>query len=106
MKYFFLSEGWTFERVWEFGGLWDEMSWRRKPHIKRLNIGMVERGQVLWLHEVEDNILMVEVMPTPDVTKPGPFGKVILSRLLTGEQVVECLGKADGVVKINEPSQK
>ncbi|ACK72666.1 conserved hypothetical protein [Gloeothece citriformis PCC 7424] len=101
MKYFFLSEGWIVGRVWEFGGLWDETSRRRKPYIKRLNLGMVERGQVLWLHEVEEAVIMVEVMPTPDVTNPGPFGKVILSRLLSGEQVVDCLGKADGVVKVH-----
>lgn len=99
MKYFFLSEGWSIGRVWEFGGLWDEISRRQKPHIQRLNLAMVEKGQNLWLHEAEDDVLMVEVFPTEKAENPGPFGQVVLRRLLTGEQVIQCLQKADGVIK-------
>lgn len=105
VKYFYLSEGWIVGRVWEFGGLWDEMSRRRKPYIELLNLGMVERGQILWLYEVEEDVLMVEVMPTEAVSNPGPFGTVVLKRLITAEQAIECMRKADGVVKRNNSDQ-
>jgi hypothetical protein len=99
VKYFFLSEGWGIGRVWEFGGLWDENARRHKPYIQHLNLAMVEKGQNLWLHEVEDAVLMVEVFPTKAAENPGPFGQVLLRRLLSGEQVIQCLQKAEKVVK-------
>ncbi len=98
VKYFFLSEGWTHERVWEFGGLWDYASWRRKPEIKRLNLAVVEKGQVLWLYQAEEAVLMIEVVPTEEVVDPGPFGQVVLKRLISAEQVIERLEKAEKII--------
>ncbi len=99
MKYFFLSDGWTHERVWEFGGLWNITVWQRKPHIQRLNLGIAEKGEVLWLYEVEDAVLMVEVRPTEAVKSPQPFGQVVLRRLITAEQALEHLRTAEKVIK-------
>ncbi len=95
MKYFFLSDGWTYGRVWEFGGLWDRASWRRKPEIKRLNCGIVQQGETLWLYEVEDAVLMVEVQPLPDLDAPASsIGQVVLKRLISAEQVIEVLTRS------------
>jgi hypothetical protein len=99
VKYFFLSNGWTYARIWEFGGLWDENSWRRKPHIERLNLAIIEHGEILWLYQVEDAVLMVEVEPENEaIAQVSPFGQVILKRLITAEQVIELIRKADSVV--------
>ena len=89
MKYFFLSDGWNTGRVWEFGGLWDEIAWQRKPYIRQLNLHIREQGEILWLYQVEDNVLMVEVMPQ-DVAKPT-IGQVVLKRLITAEQAIQRL---------------
>lgn len=89
MKYFFLSDGWNTGRVWEFGGLWDEIAWQRKPYIRQLNLYILEQGEILWLYQVEDNVLMVEVMPQ-GVAKPT-IGQVVLKRLITAEQAIERL---------------
>lgn len=89
MKYFFLSEGWTTGRIWEFGGLWNELAWRRKPTIRRLNLSITEKDEILWLYQVEDAVLMVEVKPeTNDVSA---IGQVVLKRLMTADQVIERL---------------
>ena len=99
MKYFFLSEGWTFDRVWEFGGLWNENVWRRLPQIERLNLGIVEKNETLWLYQVEDAVLMVEVKPTPVVANSVPtISHVILKRLIDGEQVIEHLLEAEVII--------
>ncbi|NES87463.1 MAG: hypothetical protein F6K10_42520 [Moorea sp. SIO2B7] len=96
MKYFFLSEGWTFERVWEFGGLWNQRVWRRPPEIQRLNLGIVEQSQTLWLYQVEDAVIMIEVKPTPEVADSVPtIGQVLLKRLITAEQAIERLTTAE-----------
>ena len=94
MKYFFLSEGWNYGRVWEFGGLWDWASWRRKPEINRLNCAIVSQGETLWLHEVEDAVIMVEVQPTSDAKSTASIGQVVLKRLITAEQVIEILTRS------------
>ena len=95
MKYFFLSDGWTFERVWELGGLWNENVWQRKPEIKRLNIAILEQGEKLWLYQVEEAVLMVEVKPTPAAPETAStIGQVVLKRLITAEQVIERLNTA------------
>ena len=95
MKYFFLSDGWTYGRVWEFGGLWDQATWRRKPEIKRLNCGIVQQGETLWLYEVEDAVLMVEVQPLPNRDVPASsIGQVVLKRLISAEQVIEVLTRS------------
>lgn len=101
-QYFFLSEGWVVGRVWEFGGLWNEASWRRKPDIQRLSLCMVENGEKLWLYRVEDAVLMVEVKPgtpTPDTSAARSIGQVVLKRLITAEQAIDLLCKAEAFVQ-------
>jgi hypothetical protein len=95
VKYFFLSDSWTYGRVWEFGGLWDRASWRRKPEIKRLNCGILQQGETLWLYEVEDAVLMVEVQPVNELEDTtSSIGQVLLKRLITAEQVIEVLTRS------------
>ena len=98
VKYFFLSDGWTFDRVWEFGGLWNENAWRRKPVIQRLNVGIVERGEIFWLYQAEDAVLMVEVKPGEAADSVPTIGQVVLKRLISAEQVIERLTKAEAVL--------
>jgi len=100
MKYFFLTAGWTYNRIWERSGIWNEVMWRRKPHIKLLPLGVEENGQTLWLYEVEDIIMMVEVVPLSDNVKLDQnIGQVVLKRLIDSDQVLETLIKAQKVVK-------
>ncbi len=97
MKYFFLSDGWGIGRVWELGGLWNETAWRRKPEIQQLSMCIWEKGEKLWLHRVEDAVLMVEVMPMGDAqVKPAAqsIGQVVLKRLMTADQAIDLLCKA------------
>jgi hypothetical protein len=97
VKYFFLSEGWTVGRVWASDGQWQVSAWRRQPDIHQLNICLVENNEVMWLYQVEDTVLMVEVMPTvqAQVGKSGQsIGQVVLKRLISAEQVIERLGTA------------
>ncbi len=101
MKYFFLAEGWTYDRVWEFGGLWNYEEWRREPHIQQLNIGIIEQGQTLWLYQVEDPVLMVEVTPMEQSGVVHSIGQVVLKRLSTPEQVLEQINKSESLVKKN-----
>lgn len=89
MKYFFLSDGWVTGRVWEFGGLWNELVWQRKPHIRRLNLSICEQGETLWLYQVEETVLMIEVKPEDNTQ--SAFSQVVLKRLITAEQVIERL---------------
>jgi hypothetical protein len=89
MKYFFLSDGWVVGRVWEFGGLWNQVAWRRKPHIQRLNLSIHEQDETLWLYQVEQAVLMVEVMPAHE--SQSTIGQVLLKRLITADQVIERL---------------
>ncbi|MGB5636613.1 MAG: hypothetical protein WBM44_15245 [Waterburya sp.] len=95
MKYFFLSDGWTYGRVWEFGGLWDQVSWGRKPEIKRLDCGILQQQEVLWLYAVEDAVLMVEVAPEADLRATSSIGQVVLKRLISAQQVIEVLNHAE-----------
>lgn len=101
MKYFFLSDGWTFDRIWELGGLWNENAWRRKPQIQRLNLGIIEHSQILWLYKVEDAVLMVEVKPTSEIAAGAvpTIGQVVLKRLISAEQAIEKLTAAEIVIK-------
>ncbi len=97
MKYFFLSDGWTVGRVWEFGGLWNENSWRRKPEIQRMNLCIFEQGEKLWLYRVEDAILMVEVTPTANVPTGSTsqnIGQVVLKRLIDAEDVIQRMNES------------
>lgn len=98
MKYFFLSDGWIVGRVWELGGLWDINAWRREPQIQRLNLCLVERGEKLWLYQVEDAVLMLEVKPQGQANgSPQTIGQVVLKRLISAEQVIERLASAEAV---------
>ena len=90
MKYFFLSDGWVTDRVWEFSGLWNEAAWQRKPLIQKLNLCIQEQAEKLWLYQVEDDVLMIEVTP-PSPTIQQTIGQVVLKRLMTAEQVIEKL---------------
>jgi hypothetical protein len=102
VKYFFLTAGWTIGRVWEFGGLWDHASsWRRPPQIERLNIGILEGEQVLWLYKVEEAVIMVEVAPkSAEIADTVPtIGQVVLKRLISAEQVLEILQNAKELLR-------
>ncbi|MBW4431013.1 MAG: hypothetical protein KME28_04565 [Pelatocladus maniniholoensis HA4357-MV3] len=97
MKYFFLSEGWTVGRVWASEGLWQITAWRRQPDIQRMNICLLEQGEVMWLYRVEDAIITVEVKPAilPQIDRSTQvIGQVILRRLMSAEQVIERLETA------------
>jgi hypothetical protein len=91
VKYFFLSDGWIVGRVWEMGGLWNEIAWRRKPDIHRLELCIWEQGEKLWLYRVEAAVLMVEVRPDAVETGAPNIGQVVLKRLITGDQAIERL---------------
>ncbi|WP_322743591.1 hypothetical protein [Vasconcelosia minhoensis] len=93
MKYFFLSDGWRTGRVWEFGGLWNEIAWQRKPLVQQLSLCIREHGEILWLYQVEDAVLMIEVKPEGVTSEP--IGQVVLKRLITAEQVIERLCQED-----------
>lgn len=98
VKYFFLSDGWIVGRVWELGGLWDINAWRREPQIQRLNLCLVERGEKLWLYQVEDAVLMLEVKPEEQAnSSPQTIGQVVLKRLISAEQVIKRLASAEAV---------
>ena len=97
MKYFFLSDSWTTGRVWEFGGLWNELAWHREPHLQQQSLCIQENGETLHLYEAEDPILMIEVMPK-DLAQPT-IGQVRLKRLLSAEQVIERLCQEEHIFK-------
>lgn len=96
MKYFFLTEGWTVGRVWGVGGLWDEAARRRPPEIERLNLYLCDSTEKMWLHRVEDAVLMLEVKPlvTSENHSSSPIGQVVLNRLITADQVLDRLCRA------------
>jgi hypothetical protein len=105
VKYFFLSEGWAVGRVWEMGGLWDETAWRRKPQIQQLSLCIWEQGEKLWLYQVEDAVLMVEVKPKISAqieTPTSAIGQVVLKRLITADQAIELLCSNQASLKISE----
>lgn len=105
MKYFFLSDGWTVGRVWEPSGLWDDLTWRRKPYIQQLDICILEQNETLWLYQVEDVVLMVEVQPTTITGVNKPIGQVVLKRLMTAEQAIAKLNEAEAVLKNTDHHQ-
>ena len=104
MKYFFLSDGWGTGRIWEFGGLWNEATWQRKPHIQRLNLCIQENGEILWLYQVEEAVLMVEVKPQGGGDRA--IGQVVLKRLITGDQAIQHLSTAEAVFSAGELPQR
>ncbi|BAY81805.1 hypothetical protein NIES267_12820 [Calothrix parasitica NIES-267] len=105
MKYFFLSDGWKVGRVWAFDGLWQVSAWRRHPQIERLNLCLVEDSEVMWLYQVEDAIVTVEVEPVLSASRQVPtqsIGQVVLKRLITAEQVIERLGNASAKCQLQD----
>lgn len=108
MKYFFLSDGWTVGRVWEFGGLWNENSWRRKPEIQQMNLCIFEQGEKLWLYRVEDAILMVEVKPTANVSTDSAnqnIGQVVLKRLIDAEEVIQRMNESAALPQLSSTQE-
>jgi hypothetical protein len=93
MKYFFLSEGWKIGRVWEFGGLWNDRTHRRSPHIEQLSVTITEGHNRLHLYRVEPDILMVEVKPQDPLNASEDIGQVVLKRLMSADQVIDRLSK-------------
>ncbi|NJK36791.1 MAG: hypothetical protein HC835_18235 [Oscillatoriales cyanobacterium RM2_1_1] len=94
MKYFFLSDGWSVGRVWSVGGLWDEAMRRRPPDIQRLGLSLWDKEEQMWLYRAEDAVLMIEVKLTHPEVSPGSgagIGQVVLTRLITADQVLERL---------------
>lgn len=85
-------------RVWEFGGLWNEGVWQRKPHIQQTNLCILENQERLWLYSVEDAVIMVEVKPIDPALSTAAsrsIANVVLKRLMTAEQAIELLCKAE-----------
>ena len=110
MKYFFLSDGWTVGRIWEFGGLWNESVWRRPPQIGRLDLCIVEKNEKLWLYEVEEAVLMVEVKPEASFVPPSQnasnIGQVVLKRLISAEQAIARLAGSEAIIRnLNESTR-
>lgn len=88
--------------MWEFGGLWNEAVWRRKPDIRQTSLCMIENGEKLWLYCVEDEVIMIEVKPIDfNSSKPEArsIGQVVLKRLIDGDQAIEMLSKAESFFK-------
>ena len=88
--------------MWEFGGLWDRLSWGRKPEIKRLDCGILQQQEILWLYAVEDAVLMVEVQPEADSEASPAIGQVVLKRLITAEQAIEVLSNSESIFNTAE----
>lgn len=100
MKYFFLAEGWTYDRVWEFGGLWNKAIWGRSPEITKLNCAIWQQSEILWLYQVEDAVIMIEVKPESiEIETKSNIGQVVLKRLISAEQVIEILDQAEKIIK-------
>ena len=85
-------------RVWELGGEWDELGRRRRPLIEKLTISIQENNETLWLFQVEEAVLMLEVMPknlSPSACKfdrpPSRRSGCPKKRLLTADQAIERL---------------
>ena len=98
MKYFFLAEGWIYGRVWEFGGLWNQALWMRSPEITKLDCAIMQKQEILWLYQVEDAVIMIEVYPESPESQPT-IGQVVLKRLISAEQAIEMLHQAEKLLK-------
>ncbi|NEO53096.1 MAG: hypothetical protein F6K54_08395 [Okeania sp. SIO3B5] len=103
MKYFFLSEGWAVGRIWTVGGLWSETAWRRAPDIEKMNLCILDKNERMWLHRVEEAVLMVEIYPTAEAQKSASnqnIGNVVLTRLINSEKVLEYLCTTSAICQI------
>jgi len=107
VKYFFLSEGWAIGQIWTVGGLWNETAWRRAPDIKKMSISLwdKDKNEQMWLHQVEDAVLMVEIYPTTEAQKSASnqnIGNVVLTRLIDAEKVLEYLSNTLAISQTNQ----
>lgn len=107
MKYFFLTDGWQIGRVWEPQGLWNEQAWRRSPIITQTCLYILEGTEKLWLYQVEEIIVMVEVKPRhppPDST----IGQVVLKRLMSAEDVLTylCTNPSITAIQVDKNCQR
>ncbi|MEM7556285.1 MAG: hypothetical protein AAF378_19725 [Cyanobacteria bacterium P01_A01_bin.84] len=92
-----MSEGWTIGRVWGTEGLWEIAAWRRQPDINKINVCIARKDEILWLHQVEEIIVMIEVIPTQTSLKinaANNIGNVVLKRLMNADQVIQHLAIA------------
>lgn len=85
-------------RVWEQGGAWQGRGQRQKHQIRPLNLGIQEAQEVLWLHAVEENVLMVEVIPGETISDRS-LGQVILRRLIDAEAAIARLATAEILIR-------
>lgn len=62
-----------------------------------MSLAIVEQGEKLWLYQVEEAVIMVEVKP-PAIAQANPttysIGQVVLKRLIDAEQAIERLSTA------------
>jgi hypothetical protein len=63
-----------------------------------------KQQEKMWLYRVEDSVLMLEVRPDITTTSDSPntIGQVVLTRLITAEQVLERLASAATECQINQ----
>ncbi|MFM7408224.1 MAG: hypothetical protein ACKO3K_16600 [Cuspidothrix sp.] len=101
MKYFFLAEGWKIGRVWASDGLWQMISWRREPEIKQLNLCLTENQELMWLYQVEEAIVTIEVKPITPELDHDVIGRVVLRRLISAEQVIQRLATAEAKCQLH-----
>lgn len=61
-----------------------------------MNLCLVEQNEKLWLYQVEEAVLMVEVKPTAETIEfsSKPIGQVVLKRLISAEQAIERLSSS------------
>ena len=64
---------------------------------------MEHKGEKLWLYQVEDPILMLEVSPGASNDSPSNIGQVMIKRLMNPEEAIAQLGQAKHLVTaVNE----
>ena len=62
---------------------------------ERLDCGILQQQEILWLYAVEDAVLMVEVEPEQEPHSTSNIGQVVLKRLITAEQAIDVLNRAE-----------
>lgn len=61
-----------------------------------MNLCLIEQDEKLWLYQVEDAVLMVEVKLTAEAAELSskPIGQVVLKRLITADQAIDRLSSS------------
>lgn len=91
-------------QVWTVGGLWNETAWRRAPDIQKMPLCLQDKNEQMWLYQVEDAVLMVEIYPTAEAdqsTSSQNIGNVVLTRLINAEKVLEYLCNTSAICQAN-----